>query len=405
MTISQEQSVDVAAIGMDVKPRPSQTIADRFSQIRAPAGFDYLRIILSVAVLCLHSVATSYGREVEFHWLWGGPFAGFARLVLPMFFALSGFLVAGSIFRAGTTSGFVLLRALRLVPALAVEVFLTAVLIGSAFTKLPLGVYLTSRGVLAYGFNIIGWIHFHLPGVFETNPFNIAVNMSLWTIPFELECYLALIVLMVTRLVKVRAAIAAITVMGCVAFFAYTAMQHGPLPVYRAVEPRLLVLAFLAGVTIYLYRAEIPLSMPLAVASAAISIALLYSQPGEYLCAPFVAYTTVWLGMQNPKKWSVLDSGDYSYGIYLYAFPAQQMVASFPALRHWYLNILIALPVSIACAVFSWHAGDKHVLKYKKALAGVDAPLPRLENWLVGRLGRGWRPASPDHVDTPPQKP
>jgi peptidoglycan/LPS O-acetylase OafA/YrhL len=40
--------------------------------------------------------------------------------------------------------------------------------------------------------NIVGHVHFALPGVFANNPLPSIVNGQLWTIPFELYCYITL---------------------------------------------------------------------------------------------------------------------------------------------------------------------------------------------------------------------
>jgi peptidoglycan/LPS O-acetylase OafA/YrhL len=110
-------------------------------------------------------------------------------MILPMFFALSGFLVTGSLFRTRTLTEFIALRLLRLVPALAVEVTLSAVVLGALFTSLPIGQYFSDPAFWKYFLNIAGRIHYSLPGVFQDNPIPI-VNISLWTIPYELEWYL-----------------------------------------------------------------------------------------------------------------------------------------------------------------------------------------------------------------------
>ena len=89
--------------------------------------------------------------------------------------ALSGFLVAGSLERTRARQ-FVVLRALRLVPALAVEVTLSALLLGAFFTTLPLWRYLQSPELGGYFGNIVGFVHFTLPGVFERNPAPGVVN-------------------------------------------------------------------------------------------------------------------------------------------------------------------------------------------------------------------------------------
>jgi peptidoglycan/LPS O-acetylase OafA/YrhL len=77
------------------------------------------------------------------------------------------------------------------------------------FTTLPLTKYFSHPTFWSYFGNLIGWIHFLLPGVFENNPLNIAVNLSLWTVPYELECYIALMALALLGLALCFAAFAA----------------------------------------------------------------------------------------------------------------------------------------------------------------------------------------------------
>jgi peptidoglycan/LPS O-acetylase OafA/YrhL len=93
---------------------------------------------LAVSVVIVHSVKKTYGVDSE---LWATPLRPFERAIIPMFFALSGFLVAGSLERSETTLTFIGLRLIRIYPALAVEVALSAFLIGMAVTALPLATY------------------------------------------------------------------------------------------------------------------------------------------------------------------------------------------------------------------------------------------------------------------------
>jgi peptidoglycan/LPS O-acetylase OafA/YrhL len=84
-------------------------------------GFDALRLLLSVWVFVLHAIAVCNGAE------FAGEFAAnpLHRIVitpvLPMFFAVSGYLVTGSPIRTGSTSTFLMFRALRIAPALIVD--------------------------------------------------------------------------------------------------------------------------------------------------------------------------------------------------------------------------------------------------------------------------------------------
>src|SRR5258707_701549 len=107
-----------------------------------PTGFDYLRLILATAVIASHTVPTAYGKVVETHFL-SGPIRPVVALILLMFFALSGFLVAGSLDRSRTIALFLGLRVIRIFPALGVEVILSALILGPIVTILPLPAYLS----------------------------------------------------------------------------------------------------------------------------------------------------------------------------------------------------------------------------------------------------------------------
>jgi peptidoglycan/LPS O-acetylase OafA/YrhL len=150
-------------------------------------GFDYLRLVLALAIVVWHSVATSYGLAVA-HALYAGPLRAVLGALLPMFFALSGFLVAGSLQRCRTLPMFLALRALRIFPALTVEVVLSALVLGPLLTTLPLAQYLADPLFWQYLRNAGGDVHFFLPGVFAGNPVRGQINAQLWTVPFELKC-------------------------------------------------------------------------------------------------------------------------------------------------------------------------------------------------------------------------
>src|SRR5262249_6839314 len=110
--------------------------------------------------------------------------------LVPSFFALSGYLVAGSFERCRTIGMFIGLRVLRIFPALSVETILSAFILGPIFTIYSLGDYFSNPLLFSYLGNIVGHVQFELPGVFETNPDPHVVNGQLWTVPYELYCYI-----------------------------------------------------------------------------------------------------------------------------------------------------------------------------------------------------------------------
>jgi peptidoglycan/LPS O-acetylase OafA/YrhL len=60
--------------------------------------------------------------------------------------------------------------------------------------------------------------------------------------------------------------------------------------------------------------------------------------------------------------------GDLSYGIYIYAFPLQQLVYYYahPKLSFWPIQVISAL-LTVACSYLSWHIVESPALRLKPA--------------------------------------
>ncbi len=296
-----------------------------------------------------------------------GPLGPVVRILLPAFFALSGFLVAASLER-NTLSAFLIFRGLRIVPALAVEITLSALILGPILTTVPLSSYFSDSRFIKYFLNVFGLVHYELPGVFGNVPFPNVVNGSLWTVPYELECYLVLVVLALLGIMKRPRALLLIVLIGGVLLLTISYLRETPdLKLDSAVPGRSLVLCFLAGTMFYVARAFVPYSKALCAACLLVTMIFL-SVPALYVFSPIPAsYATVWIGLQNFKRLPVLFSGDYSYGVYLYAFPMQQTWAIILGARAGFWNVLILSLASVFCfAVFSWYVIESPSLSLKK---------------------------------------
>lgn len=351
-----------------------ETVGQRIDRIRAPAGFDYLRVGLSFAVVIWHSVVSSYGVQAE-HFFWVNV-RYIPGNILPMFFALSGFLVAGSWERTKSLPLFFGYRAVRLIPALTVEVLLSALLLGPLLTALPIDQYFSGSEFAVYFFNILGIPQYHLPGVFSSNPLPDTVNVTLWTLPFELECYLLLGILGVLGLRGQRKRLLLIAFVLSIVVSTF-ALRHN---VWQEGRPpgRVLVGAFAAGLLIYLYRYRMPISRPLFWASVVLGLALSSRASLALLSLPFVAYCTVYLGVKNPPKRTFLLRGDYSYGLYLFGFPLQQAYCwLFPGFLHWWANAAFAITFGLAYAAVSWRFIEKPLLEKRNEIIGLITAAPR----------------------------
>lgn len=349
-------------------------------------GFNFLRIALAFSIVFYHVLTNSD------HWeLAHGPVLWFLEYSLvAMFFALSGFLITASAQRL-RLEDFLINRALRIVPALAVDILVCAFIIGPAVTTLPLVSYFTNAGFFVYMLNIIGWVHFQLPGVFESDPLP-QVNGALWTIPWEICCYTIMSVMMVTGVVRrpvATALLLAIFVLAGIAVGHFASAKAGDasglytLFVGRGAH---LITAFLCGVLAYQLRDRIPMSRMLFVACIAVAVSailLLETSATEsvayrLILMPVLTYITIYAGLSRLMLPRILEGGDYSYGVYLYHLPFIQLaiLVGPPILVGTVVGIvaltLTAGIIVLCVAAISWHLIEKPILSLRKrySLAG-----------------------------------
>ncbi len=358
------------------------------------SGFDYMRLGLACSIIFWHGIVICYGGDVEIP-LWRAPAGAAMHFALPMFFALSGFLVSGSLNRCRTLISFFGLRALRIVPALAAEVALSALILGPLLTSRDLATYFRDPLVISYALNVIGDVHFALPGVFTANPLAAIVNGQLWTIPFELQCYLALGGLAVAGALRKRGLLLAVVLL-CQALWAWEAVRRGDDGGSGGASGPVLVIAFLFGVVLHLYRDSVPWRWSLFWACVLCGATLSILPHGAYYLPLPACYITVFLGLLTPPRLWIVSSGDYSYGLYLYGFPLQQAVASLgPLWQRWWIDIGLALPGAFLAALLSWHFVERPALSLRHGLPAIDAKAAsvfcRTGTQALAPLHWGWR--------------
>jgi peptidoglycan/LPS O-acetylase OafA/YrhL len=346
------------------------TLEEKLAQAGGrPAGFDYMRLFLALSIVGFHSIVTTYGYAAQGR-VHAGPWRPLEAMALPMFFSLSGFLVAGSFERCKTMISFLGLRLLRLIPALAGEVLVSALILGPWLTKLPLADYFSDPQFHRYFLNILGEIHYTLPGVFVDNPF-YQVNGQLWTVPYELICYVTLVSLAFAGIIYRRQLF--LRLLLAANFLYFLLCFYRPDDGTGPVSGKDLVASFVCGLLIYLYRDRIRWNRPLFLLSLISFVLLLTFPNGDRFVAFPAAYATIYLGLLNPPRQKILLSGDYSYGIFLYGFPIQQAVVAVFHVQHWYANLLLAYPLTIMAAVISWWGLEKHALKLRGLLKKLES--------------------------------
>ncbi|WP_404710603.1 acyltransferase family protein [Sphingomonas sp. MMS24-J13] len=344
-------------------------------------GFDHLRVGLALSILTWHSFSISYGQD------YGSTLAQFPvpvllAMLLPMFFGLSGFLVMGSALRTGELKTFITFRVLRILPALLTEITISALVLGPLLTALPLRQYFTSPMFFEYFGSLIGRVRFSLPGLFLDNPAPQLVNFALWTVGPEILCYIIMSLLLLTGAYRRVKAMTIITIVYALATLAigWIFPTHGSIEVLPA---KLLIYCFLIGNLVFLYRDRLPFDWRIAAALFFAAMGLIYltqaaqMQALAYLAVPGLIYTVAVVGLSRLPKLPFFNRGDYSYGIYIYGFPIQQSITHFlPAYRTWYVNLALALPITLLFAVASWHLIERPVLGLRKRILATGMKEP-----------------------------
>ncbi len=280
------------------------------------------------------------------------------------FFAISGFLVTKSYAERHSPFAFAAARVLRIYPGLVAATLFT-IAIGAARTTLPLGVFVTDPMTRDYLWHTAsGWdVRHHLPGVFASNPYPHSVNGSLWTLPMELKMYVGCLAAGMLGLFRRRWLFNLAFAAG-VAFFAWHPdwfpVSHG---LWAA---RQLGLAFAFGASAWVNRAWIPLDA----AATAVALGIIVFAPARIginlLFVPLFVYLLLSVPLHPKLYWRGANRrGDYSYGLYIYAFPVQQVVIMTWPMLDPRLVFAIALPVTLVIAIASWHVIERPALAWK----------------------------------------
>jgi len=301
-----------------------------------------------------------------------------STLAVKVFFVISGYLICGSWLRDPNVSRYMLRRALRIFPGLIVLCILTVGLVGVLITSAPVRDYLASPATWNYFSNVLLYPNYHLPGVFAGNIYPGAVNGSLWTLPVEFAMYLLLplVLLLPCR----RYAVIAMLVGLAVASIWFTRLYapSQPTVIWGTSLTSALEMApyFFAGAV---YRMWVPqkfLNLQWGL-MLLVLVALFARTPlsAEIACLVLTPYLTLALGYARPPVFGFVEKfGDPSYGVYLYGFLCQQIVAHFLPVREAPLaNFALSVIPAIALGMLSWRLIEKPALSWKP---GRRAPRP-----------------------------
>jgi peptidoglycan/LPS O-acetylase OafA/YrhL len=340
--------------------------------------FNLIRFVAATAVLVSHGYALSTGdpRTEPLRQLLG---VSLGDIAVAVFFATSGFLVAGSLLAKQNAVGFFVSRALRIYPGLIVAIVLTVVVFGCFYSELGAAEFFTHRATWRYVITntlMLGRESYVLPGVFAHLPLANAVNGSLWSLPVEIRMYMVLGAGWIACTLASKAPVASFKAF-CVAVAALAmAVDLGFLAAHRssyeAYQSPLfadLLAAFFSGAVLRVFQHRVPASR--AIFGTVVAVLLTAAATTGFLVAYKLALAYVVLYLALVPRGPLLAFnrlGDYSYGMYIYAFAVQQMVVhAVPGITPLRLIVFSFVP-TVWLAFASWHLVEKRALRWRLRL-------------------------------------
>lgn len=341
----------------------SAILGDQFNN--RSNSLNLLRLIFAVLVIISHSFPLSgWGVDPQIGGMNLGTFA------VAGFFTISGYLITWSRYNISIKS-FLWRRVIRIFPGYWVVLLFTA-FIASPLAGLVHGGWSFTEGLnyFVHGFPMFFGGIDQIGSTLDGNPYSYGWNVNLWTLRYEMFFYIALGLTLLIGYIRKKKSLFlfAYCVATIVSIFSQNLQNVSSSTDEFLVKPTLLLTFFLAGSVLFLYRETIPLNWWGFSASLIVLSATYFSLQGKALSALPMAYLIFWIASKTPTIINKISSvNDFSYGMYLYSFPIQQVLAAFGVQGFGIITFIIAsVLVPIPFAIFSWFLVEKPSQKLKK---------------------------------------
>lgn len=322
-------------------------------------NFDFIRIFAALVVLYSHHYSLTGKLEPGFLSI-----SSLGGVAVYIFFSVSGYLVTSSWYNDPNLIRFSIKRFLRIWPAFTLLILTSAFLYGPLLSSLSLKEYFSHENTYFY----LRWLwlmdSYYLPGLFENNLLKNVVNGSIWTIPFEVKCYIVLAFLGFFRVLKNKKVY--LTFISLYLFWFF--IKINPDITKEVDYLTLLSSYFFIGSFLYLFK-EFWMDKKIIFICLSFIFSFLLQKIGFYHSSGLILIpiTIILFGVSStPIINNFGKYGDPSYGIYLYAFPIQQIfiMKMLPEVN-FNLSIFFSYVCTLLVAYFSWHVVEKRALMIK----------------------------------------
>lgn len=333
-----------------------------------------VRLILAAAVILAHSWTLGGYGSSAFTWIGANSVNGF--------FALSGFLIAGSRMRNGF-GHYLWRRAQRIFPGF----WVCLVVIGFVFA--PIGGLIGGQGwnpldSFRYVVDNASLV-IHTRDIGDTlaaAPEGSNWNRSLWSLMHEFIAYLVCGAALGIAWVRRNLALSAGLVVMTLPIIGWNIGEfHGEAHMIN--DSLRLLTFFAAGVLAHALRDRIPTSHTAAALSAVVVLAAGFTS--EMVLHTFTAIPLTYLLLHVGATWrtSIAAKEDVSFGLYIYGYPVQQVLGMVGlAFAPVWVFAIISLALTYPLALASWRMVEKPAMRLRlpsrpaRDVTPTDAPAP-----------------------------
>ena len=346
------------------------------------------RFLFASLVVVSHSFPLGgYHGNSDPWMMWSKHQVDLGTIAVDAFFLISGLLVAKSYDSVRSPGEFLYRRALRILPAFWLALIVGALVVG------PIAWHHEHHSLAGYfSTGVTGPWHYlyvncciqihqwNINDLFAATPFGLhsatpAINGSLWTLIFEVKCYILLAILGGLGLLRYRRLVVTITLFFFVMMVIYYVSPTQSvllIPFFFPLSVSAFPFFFFMGVLFHLYGDVIPIINRLGVAAWVVVAYTMFFGGWTVLGAVAFCYALFWTVFTFSAQWFE-RFGDPTYGTYVLAFPVQMMLAEFgfSYVGRWHqpafaaLYIAVSLILSAALGYASWHGLEKHALRLK----------------------------------------
>lgn len=339
-------------------------------------NYNALRLLFATAVIFSHSFELLGIRDPLER---SSASLSFGSLGVCGFFLLSGFLTAQSWSHDPHVWAFIKKRALRLYPAFIVASTVSVFIVG------PLGAsthhYFGDWSFHRFLSDLIGLRQARTPPVFAGSPVP-SVNGAMWTITFELRCYLLLALLGWCGLAGNRWTILVLAVaLNTLSIVRAPQLAAAEGPALFGISGYMLWFAslYFAGAAFYHFRTVIPMRKAFALPALVLFVGALFgagwvtraatATVGLYLLHYVGQLQLAWLDRLRPRD-------DLSYGLYLYGWPVMQLAAHNLGIGAPLAAFVCVMAACLPLATISWRFVESPALRLKYIGVRGQAAVP-----------------------------